>query len=340
MSLETELEKILACNLVLRLLLKSKYRWALLAVVLAIGYFVLGAALAMATHMLIAFLQSRFVYVLLVAIVACVTAACWYPTALIEVIAVTPRSFKVEPEVVTHIVKDWMRLIRLPIPFAFGLMLAAGGIGLSLTQRQLLGFPANLPTWLLIYGGILLAICSVMLGGGVIVFLATMVLYRQLFRFDLRLSHYRNLAPLSTFSAGLTILSFVAVALLLLLVFDQLRPASIGVAILGMVGGCMTFVVAQYSYQSAVVRAKRDYLGQLAPMYEQYYQAAIQHASDSEALQAAQNGLESLDAIEKNVRSIPVWLVELSDVTKVAWSSLVPIGSLFINPPLSRLGIL
>lgn len=338
MLLENELELILAQNVILRLLIRKKYRWALLAIALAIGYFIIGVGIAMATHTLTAFLQSRFVYVLLLAIVACVTAACWYPTALVEVIAVVPHSFKVEPEIVTQIVTAWIKLIQLPIPISFGLFLAASGISLSLAQQQLLGLPANLPTLLLIYGRILLAVCSLMLGGGVVVFLATMVLYRQLFRFELRLSHYRNLAPLSTFCAGLTLLAFIAVALLLLLVFDQLRPSSIIVAILGLVGGCMMFVVAQYSYQSAVVRAKRLYLNQLAPLYEQYYRAAIQNTSDTEALQATQKSLEALDAIEKNVQSIPVWLIELSDIVKVAWSSLLPIGSLIINPILSRLG--
>jgi hypothetical protein len=339
MNLEQELEKLLSSNLALRLLLRGRYRWVGLAVGLAIGYFVFGIIIAATNQELTTFLKSRVVYVLLVAIIACVTSACWYPRALIEVIAVTPESFKVEPGTVLKIVKDWMKLIRLPITLTFGLLLAIGGVGLSLIQKQLLGMPINLPPWKLAYVSVLLTVCGVMLGGGGIVYLATMFLYRQLFRFQLRLSHYRKLAPLGTFSAGLTILAFIAVALSLLMVFDRIKPASIAVVLLGMLGGVLMFVLAQYSFQSAVIRAKREYLGQLAPLYEKYYEAAIQPSVTPEALQDAQKGLDSLNAIEKNIQSIPVWLIELSDVTKVVWTALIPILSLPLNPLLSKLGL-
>jgi hypothetical protein len=89
------------------------------AVGLAIGYFVFGIIIAAINQELTTFLKSRIVYVLLVAVIACVTSACWYPRALIEVIAVTPESFKVEPVTVLKIVKDWMKLIRLPITLTY-----------------------------------------------------------------------------------------------------------------------------------------------------------------------------------------------------------------------------
>ncbi|HEY3038380.1 MAG TPA: hypothetical protein VGJ66_06560 [Pyrinomonadaceae bacterium] len=339
MNTEQELEKLLSNNLILRLLLRGRYRWAGLAVAFAIVYFVFGAIIAATNHALIAFVASRFIYVLLIAIIACVTSACWYPRALIEVIAATPQSFKIETEAVLRIVKDWMKLIRLPITLTFGMLLATGGVGLILFRKQVLGLPASYPPWLLAYVGILLAICGVMLGGGVIAYLATMVLYRQLFRFQLRLSHYRRLAPLSTFSARLTILAFIAVALLLLLVFDQIRYSSIVVLLLGLMGGVMMFALAQYSFQSAVLRAKREYLYRLTPLYEKHYEVLLQPSVSPEVLQDTQKGLDSLNAIEKHIQSIPIWLVELSDVTKVVWSSFIPILSLLLNPLLSKLGL-
>ena len=84
---------------------------------------------------------------------------------------------------------------------------------------------------------------------------------------------------------------------------------------------------------------KREYLRQLAPLYEKYYQAALQPSADPDVLQDAQKGLDSLNAIEKNIQSIPVWLIELSDATKVVWSSFAPILSLLLNPLLARLGL-
>ena len=339
MNTEQELEKLLSNNLILRLLFRGRYQWAGLAVAFAIVYFVFGAIIAATNHGLIAFLASRFAYVLLIAIIACVTGACWYPRALIEVIAATPQSFTIETEAVLRIVKDWMKLIRLPITLTFGILLATFGVGLILIRKQVLGLPAGYPPWLLVYVGILIAICGVMLGGAVIAYLATMVLYRQLFRFQLRLSHYRRLSPLGTFSTRLTICAFIAVALVLLLVFDQIRLSSILVLLLGLTGGVMMFAAAQYSFQSAVVRAKREYLDRLTPLYEKYYEVFRQPSVSPEVLQDTQKGLDSLNAIEKHIQSIPIWLVELSDVMKVVWSSFIPILSLLLNPVLSKLGL-
>ena len=144
--------------------------------------------------------------------------------------------------------------------------------------------------------------------------------------------------PLSNFSAGLAVLAPAAVALLMILVFKDIRINSIIVAIIGTLGGVLMFATAQLSYQKAVSRAKQTYLKTLSDKYENYYQMVLDE-SNPRKLQEAKEGIGALEVIEKNIKAIPNWLIDLSDTQKIVWSSLAPIGSLFLSQVLKFLGL-
>ena len=336
-SLESELEIILARNLVLRLLLAGGDRWAGLAVVLAIGYFGLGIIMAVATNSLIAFLHSRSVYVLLIGVVVCVTYACWYPPQLVGVLAAVPRAFRIEPQAAWKVVERWTRFIYWPIPLAVGVIGASVVVWLSVNRDiALMSLQNPPPIWFIVYRNALLAVCWIM-GGAVEVFLATILLLAQLFQFELKLSHYQHLSALSSLSTGLTIGALVAVALFILLVFTQVDIVSLAVASLGIVAGGVMFAVPQFSYQGAVVRAKRVYLNRLGALYEQCYGIIEQDSVDYESLETTKKAIEALQVIKKDIEAVPMWLLDVSDAYRALLSLLAPFGSLLINAVLSRL---
>lgn len=198
--LQSEVEAILARNFVLRLLLTGGYRWVGLALILTVGYFALGVVAAIATNSLMAFLRCRSVYLLLVGVVFLVTYASWYAQRLVEVLTAIPRAFRIEPQATWKTIERWTRFIHWPIPLALGAIYTTVILWSSWQWNITVVNSENLPaTWFVVYRNALLAaVC--MCGGSAEVFFATIVLLSQLFRFELKLSHYRHLSTLSTLS--------------------------------------------------------------------------------------------------------------------------------------------
>lgn len=339
---ESSLVKILNHNFALRLLLAYGYRWVLIATLLVGIYFSLGVLKAVHTHTLDIFLRTPRMTVLLLAVIACVAGACWYPRQLLQVLTAVPRAFEVEPQEVNRLVEKWTSWIKLPITLSCGAALAIIAIVIFL-HPHIVGIVRDprwqvpLLQWLRPYTIGLFTICAIALGGAVEVFLATMYLLHKLFRFDLRLSHYRLLQPLSTFSTGLSSCALVAVALFILLMLGQVNSVVLLVAGIGTVGAILMFAVSQVSYLGAIGRAKSKYLNRIGVLYEQHYEIVNQNHPDTESLKRAKESIEALETVERNIKAIPVLLIDLSDVLRTVIYMLAPLGSILISALLQKL---
>ena len=177
-----QVKKTLSKNYFLKLLIEGDYRWVRAGVMVAIIYYIVGVGLSISSSLLVDFLFSRYIYVLLVSIIVCLSVARWYPKALAEILSSTPDAFDVKSNVILQIIENWLPLIQLPITLFGGLALAVFAGYLSLFKSAVLGLPTDIPYWLLIYYTILIVICGIMMGGGIIVYLATMILFNKLFQ--------------------------------------------------------------------------------------------------------------------------------------------------------------
>ena len=339
---EIELKGVLSRNIALRLLLSGQYRWTVLAAIFSGLYWLIGVILA-GTHgsqALMNFLQFQKLYVVLLAIILSTTAAVWYSQALLEVLVGIYKSFKIESQNLLELIEHWLRYINLPTLLIMSTLYVMGGTlillhgDLSQWFARILAILNSWTDWTAVYFGILLIICGIILGCAIQAFLATLLLFQKLFRFEFRLFQYRYLSPLSTFSSGLTIASFVAVALLNLFMYPHIDWLG---SIVGIMGGILMFVASQLAYQNAAVRAKKYYFHHLGLAYEQSYKAIEQSPPNTKALQTSKEEVEALRVLEEKVKAIPIWLVDVSDVTRIVLSLLAPILSVLVNYFLSLL---
>jgi len=340
-SVELALRNILGRNLILRSLLTRGYRLVLLAVGFALLYFGLGVTIAILNNSLSGFIHSRPLFVLLLAFVSSMVVACWYPLALLDVLVALPSAFKIDLQMEKEVIRRWIDSVRLPILLMTGVVIALFGVwqGVQTEATQWALPTPYVPwkNWWTVHYQIINAICGMILGIAVQFFVATLLLFRQLFQFEVRLFHYKNLSSLGTFSTGMTIASLVGVALFILLIYEVLDQGGLGIVGIGILGAASMFFLPQLSYQKAVVRAKRKYFNALASLYEQLCHVIEQNSIELKSLQSAKEAVEALAVIEQKIKAIPIWLVDLSDVFRILLSLLAPIGSLVVNALLTRL---
>lgn len=336
--IEISLKNTLSRNTALRLLLSGQYRWTVWAAIFAGMYWILGVIIASmhGLQALLDFLLFQKLYVALFAIIMSVTAASWYAQALLEVLVGIHESFKVETQTLLELVRHWLHYISLPTLFMMSAVYVIVGTVILYIQSDLsqslipaiITFWNSWTDWMTAYLQIALAICGLILGCAIQAFLATLLLFQKLFGFEFRLFQYRNLSSLSTFSSGLTVASFVAVALLILFMYPDIKLFG---SLIGILGGLLMFVASQFAYQNAVARAKRQYFHHLGIAYEQSYKVIEQNPLDTKALQISKGEIEALRVFEETIRAIPVWLVDVSDITRILLSLLAPVLSLLLN---------
>lgn len=344
MSAEVELKNILSSNMALRLLLSGQYHLTAWSLVFAVVYWFTGVVVAnlYGSQASLDFSQSKKMYVLLSAIVICMASAAWYSQALLEVLIGVSKSFKIEMPTLLELVKRWMYYIRPKVLLVTSVVYIVVGdvilhlpTGLDEWLRPYLSAPWNWGVdWQYIYLQTLKATCGLMLACGIQTFFATLLLFRKIFKLEFRLFHYRYLAPLNTFSSGLTIASFVAVALYNIAIYPKVNLLG---SVVGIIGGILMFIASQLAYQYVVAQAKKPYFHRLGMAYENAYKTIEQNHIDSQALQFAKEEIEALKVFEEKISRVPIWLIDTSDIARILLSLLAPIFSLLANSLLSRL---
>jgi hypothetical protein len=279
-------------------------------------------------------------YVIVLTFTVGVTALNWFPQALFDVLLSIPKSLETESDTIRLYIQKWLRTIRLSNLLVFGIVLAAMGVAESLLRERYAWSTVGLPPpwgWVTVHFQILVAISGILFGGGVLIWLSTLQLLGKLLAFKLRLFQYRGLHSLSTLTAGMTIVCIIAIALFILLIFGELDVATITVGVAATGFAVITFVFPQMFYYGAVMRAKREMLDKFGDMYEHYYKIVDRKNIETESLQIAKTGIESISTLEKSIKDIPVWLIAVSDAIRILLSLLTPAFSILINYVLSKL---
>ena len=334
-TLDLTLRRIFNRNLALRLLLAGGYRWTALAVVLVLVYFGVGLALAFRTNSVSLFIQFRPLYITLLGIVQGVVSACWYAPLLIEVISSVPRAFAVEQETIQALVEQWTKYISLPLPLTTAFIAILISF-LYNTLREPSLQSASFPGWFSIYWYILIMAAAFIVGGGLEVLFVTILLFHKIFQYKLNLAYYRHLYPLNTMSMGMTVFCLAFIALLIFIIVDQIDSLVIIMTAASILSALLVFLVPQISYQRAVIRAKRNALYHIDRLYEHCYRSIEKSPAESGSLKELKEAIQSLEVLENNVKSIPVWLINLSDIPKIILSALAPILSLVLKELLTK----